>query len=226
MHRLQLINKTPGAVAYKLVHLSSQDSYHQNRSIKGLANPGKNAVAVYKEFQENWDEMLYQSEVLLAKYKNKTIEQEYSEWKDADLEILSGKEGLDIKRLVKTRVNQSLFRRIILNNYSNTCAVCGLNIEQLVVASHILKWSENQKERLNPENGLCLCSIHDKSFELGYIGITAGYRLHISEALSSVSEETYFAMFKRHHQQMMIMPDKFYPNPSFLDAHYQAAFRK
>jgi putative restriction endonuclease len=222
----QLINKTPGAVAYKLVHLSSQDPYHRNRGIKGLANPGRNAVAIYKEFQANWDEMLYQSEVLLAKYKNKTIEQEYPEWKDADLDILSEKEGLDIKRLVKTRVNQSLFRRIILNNYSNTCAVCGLNIEQLVVASHILKWSENQKERLNPENGLCLCSIHDKSFELGYVGITADYQLHISEELSSLSEETYFSMFKRHHKQMILMPDKFYPNPSFLDTHYQATFRK
>lgn len=59
--------KTPGAVAYKLVHLSSQDPYHQKRDIKGLANPGKNAIAIYKEFQENWDEMLYESEVLLAK---------------------------------------------------------------------------------------------------------------------------------------------------------------
>lgn len=222
----KLINKTPGAVAYKLVHLSSQDPFHRNRGIKGLANPGRNAIAIYKEFQENWDEMLYQSEVLLAKYKNKTIEQEYSEWEDADLEFLNEKEGLDKKRLVKTRVNQSLFRRIILNNYSNTCVVCSLNIKQLLLASHILKWSENQKERLNPENGLCLCSIHDRSFELGYIGITADYRLHISEELSSISEETYFALFKRHHNQMMIMPDKFYPNPSFLDTHYQITFRK
>ncbi len=69
----ELIDKTPGAVAYKLVHLSSQDPYHQNRGIKGLANPGKNAIETYRAFQENWDDMLYESEVLLAKYKNKTI---------------------------------------------------------------------------------------------------------------------------------------------------------
>lgn len=221
-----LINKTPGAVAYKLVHLSSQDPYHQNRGIKGLANPGKNAIEIYRGFQENWDEMLYQSEVLLAKYKNKTIEQEYSDWDDADLEILKVKEGLDKERLVKTRVNQSLFRKIITNNYSNSCAVCSLNIDKLLVASHILKWSENPKERLNPENGLCLCSIHDKAFELGYIGITADYNLNISEELATISEETYVAMFKRHQNQKIIMPDKFYPNPSFLDNHYQSTFRK
>jgi hypothetical protein len=133
----KLIDKTPGAVAYKLVHLSSQDPYHKNRGIKGLANPGKNAIEIYRDFQENWDEMLYQSEVLLAKYNNKTIEQEYSGWKDADIEVLKEKKGLDKERLVKTRVNQSLFRRIITNNYSNSCAVCKLNIHNLLVASHI-----------------------------------------------------------------------------------------
>lgn len=222
----ELIDKTPGAVAYKLVHLSSQDPYHQNRGIKGLANPGKNAIEIYRDFQENWDEMLYQSEVLLAKYKNKTIEQEYSEWEDADLEILKNKKGIDKERLVKTRVNQSLFRRIITNNYSNSCSVCNLNIDKLLVASHILKWSENQKERLNPENGLCLCNIHDKAFELGYLGITSDYKVNISEELATISEDTYFAMFKRHQNQKIIMPDKFYPNPSFLDNHFQSTFRK
>lgn len=222
----ETIGKTPGAVAYKLVHLSSQDPYHQNRGIKGLANPGKNAIEIYRDFQENWDEMLYQSEVLLAKYKNKTIEQEYSEWEDADLEILKNKKGLDKERLVKTRVNQSLFRRIITNNYSNSCSVCSLNIDKLLVASHILKWSENQKERLNPENGLCLCNIHDKAFELGYLGITADYKVNISNELATISKDTYFAMFQRHKNQKIIMPDKFYPNPSFLDNHYQTTFRK
>lgn len=222
----KLINKTPGAVAYKLVHLSSQDPFHQNRGIKGLANPGKNAIEIYRDFQADWNEMLYQSEVLLAKYKNKTIEEEYSEWEDADLEILKTKKGLDKERLVKTRVNQSLFRRIITTNYSNSCAVCSLNIDKLLVASHILKWSENQKERLNPENGLCLCNIHDKAFELGYLGITGDYQLNISDELSAVSEETYVAMFKRHQNQKIKLPDKFYPNPSFLDNHYQSTFRK
>lgn len=49
----KLINKTPGAIAYKLVHLSSQDPFHRSRGIKGLANPGRNAVAIYQEFQAN-----------------------------------------------------------------------------------------------------------------------------------------------------------------------------
>lgn len=220
----KLLNRTPGAVAYKLVHLSSQDPYHQNRGIKGLANPGQNAIDIYNEFENNWEEMLYESEVILAKLKNKSIEQEYSEWEDADLTVLSMKEGKDKKRMVKTRVNQSVFRKIIVNNYSSSCAICSLNIDRLLVASHILKWSENKNERLNPSNGICLCNIHDRAFELGYLGITPEYKIKISNNLSNVPENTFVALFGRHENGILSLPEKFYPSPKFLDEHFNKVF--
>ncbi len=55
------------------MHLSRQDPKHKDR-VKGLANPGKNAIEMYNEFANNWNETLYQSEVLLAKYQNKNVE--------------------------------------------------------------------------------------------------------------------------------------------------------
>jgi len=221
----QLINKTPGAVAFKLVHLSRSDPKHKYR-VKGLANSGRNAIEMYNEFTENWDKMLFDSEILLAKYKNKTIEEEYAEQEIDIKELLKNKKGADVDRIVKTRINQSLFRKIIINNYSSSCTICNLNLDKLLVASHILKWSENQKERLNPENGLCLCSIHDKAFELGYIGITPDYLINISEELAVISEETYYSIFKRHQNQKISLPDKFHPNPDFLERHYNSFFRK
>lgn len=186
----ELIGKTPGAVAFKLVHLSRQDAKHKDR-VKGLANPGKNAIEMYNTFTSNWDEMLYESEVLLASYQNKNIEDVFLDKKEIDeikVDILLNKEGKDIQRLVKTRVNQSLFRRVVINNYSHTCAICGLDIDNLLVASHIIKWSEDQSQRLNPENGLCLCSIHDKAFEEGFIAIKNDYRIKISDKLSLIKK--------------------------------------
>jgi putative restriction endonuclease len=174
----ELIGKTPGAVAFKLVHLSRQDPRHKDR-VKGLANPGKNAIEMYNEFVNNWDEMFYQSEVLLAKYQNKKIEEialEQYEIQEFEKDILSGKEGKDVERIVKSRVNHSLFRKVVVNNYYNSCAICSLDIQNLLVASHILKWSENKEHRLNPTNGICLCNIHDRAFELGYIGIITSVR--------------------------------------------------
>ena len=225
-----LIGKSPAAVAYKLVHLSSQDPFHKVRGIKGLDNSGKNAIEIYQEFRNNWDEMLYESEVLLAKYQNKTIEEVYlgkEEIKKIASDVLSGKQGNDVQRLVKTRINQSLFRKVIVSNYSNTCAICGLNVENLLVASHIIKWSENQPQRLNPENGLCLCNIHDKAFEVGYIGIQNDYTISVSKELHLIKDkETFIALFKRHENKSIILPDKFYPNVSFLENHFKTTYKK
>lgn len=224
----ELIGKTPGAVAFKLVHLSRQDPKHKDR-VKGLANPGKNAIEMYNEFANNWDEMLYQSEVLLAKYQNKNVEEitlNQEEIKEIQKDILSGKIGKDIERVVKTRVNQSLFRKVVINNYSNSCAVCGLSIQNLLVASHILKWSESHHNRLNPENGLCLCNIHDRAFELGYIGIKSDYSILISNELKQIREkETFSSLFGRHEHQSILLPDKFYPNITFLETHLKNSFR-
>lgn len=224
----ELIGKTPGAVAFKLVHLSRQDPKHKDR-VKGLANPGKNAIEMYNEFANNWDEMFYQSEVLLAQYQNKTIQEialDKIQIQEIENDIFNGKEGKDIQRLVKTRVNQSLFRRVVVNNYSNSCAICALDIQNLLVASHILKWSENQSNRLNPENGLCLCSIHDKAFELGYIGIKSDYTILLSTEIRQLKEkETFTSLFGRHENKSIVLPDKFYPNTQFLENHLNDTFK-
>lgn len=226
----KLLDRTPGAVAYKLVHFSGLDPFHKNRGLKGLANPGNNAIEIYNEFKNNWDEMLYESEVLLAKYQNQTIEDvflEKEELKKINADILLGKQGIDVQRIVKTRINQSLFRKVVINNYSNSCAICGLDIEGLLVASHILKWSDNQTQRLNPENGLCLCNIHDKAFEVGYIGIQNDYKIIISKELNQVKEkETFNALFKRHENKCINLPDKFYPNITFLEEHLSYTFKR
>lgn len=225
----ELVNKTPGAVAFKLVHLSRQDPKHKDR-VKGLANSGKNAIEMYNEFTNNWAEMLYESEVLLAKYQNKKVQEitlEEIEIQEIEKDILNGKEGKDITRIVKARVNQSLFRKVVVNNYSNSCAICNLDVPNLLVASHILKWSENIENRLNPENGLCLCNIHDRAFELGFIGINTNYSILISNELKLVKEkETYASLFGRHENQSIILPDKFYPNIEYLESHLDTTFKR
>lgn len=224
----KLIGKTPGAVAFKLVHLSRQDPKHKDR-VKGLANSGKNAIEMYNEFSNNWDEMLFQSEVLLAKYQNKKIEEialDPNEIQDIENDILSGKDGKDVERVVKTRVNQSLFRKVVVNNYSNSCAICSLDIQNLLVASHILKWSMSKEHRLNPTNGICLCNIHDRAFELGFIGIDTNYSILISNEIKQIKEKnTYSSLFGRHENQSIILPDKFYPNIVFLENHLNSTFK-
>lgn len=78
-------------------------------------------------------------------------------------------------------------------NYGNKCAVCGISEPEFLVAGHISRWPDDPLNRLNPANGICLCSLHDKAFEHGYIGIDDVHqlmvdskRIHSGSALSTL----------------------------------------
>ena len=71
------------------------------------------------------------------------------------------------------RAFQSRFRQILLRVYDYQCVLCETNLESLLVASHIVPWSTDRRNRLNPRNGLLLCRTHDGLFDSGIIRITA-----------------------------------------------------
>ena len=74
--------------------------------------------------------------------------------------------GLTKERIVKTRVNQNFFRKIILANYNYRCAISGVDISSVLIASHIKPWQVDKDNRLNPENGICLDAFYDKCFDI------------------------------------------------------------
>ncbi len=91
--------------------------------------------------------------------------------------------GLSRETVIKQRVNQNVFRNMVLNNYDFRCAITGINVPELPIASHIIPWAENEENRLNPENGICLSPLYDKAFDKGFIGISPEYRVLISKDL-------------------------------------------
>jgi len=54
------------------------------------------------------------------------------------IEGLDPKEGRDVIRAVKTRLNQKTFSQIVFKNYNSTCCVTGLDIPKVNRASHII----------------------------------------------------------------------------------------
>ncbi|MDY6206001.1 MAG: HNH endonuclease signature motif containing protein [Prevotella sp.] len=81
------------------------------------------------------------------------------------------KEGEDVVSESKRRKGQDYFRRMILTNYGGRCALTGMDIPQLLLASHIIPWAEkaHKQDRLNPCNGICLSALYDKAFDQGLI---------------------------------------------------------
>lgn len=150
---------------------------------------GKRQVEpIWNEFINNKDELLFESERILAEKENVAIENKFAE-------VLKGTENLkgEFKlREVKTRVNQNVFRQIVMANYDNKCAITGIDISDLLVASHIIPWSKNEKERLNPENGICLSPLYDRAYDKGYIGINEKFEILVSAELKKKSKKEYY----------------------------------
>lgn len=218
-----IIGRTPGSVAMRLNNFASVDPYHQQRGIGGLPGGKKQVEPIWNEFVNNKEDLIFESERILAEKENKSIEIKYSE-------ILSGIENLkgEVKiREVKTRVNQCVFRQIVVANYSGKCAITGIDIQDLLVASHIIPWSKNEQERMNPQNGLCMNAIHDRAFDKGYITITPGYKIKVSKAIEKMKPgEILNNFFLSFNNKTISLPHKFFPKKSFLEYHYENIFRK
>lgn len=90
--------------------------------------------------------------------------------------------------VVKTRINQSEFRKRLLNRYSK-CCLCGVSNEEFLLSSHIKPWSKsNRSERLDVDNGLLLCPNHDRLFDQGYISFSDNGDILISDDLSQIDQ--------------------------------------
>lgn len=168
-----ILGRTPSSIGMRLGNFASIDPYHQGRGVGGLKGGMNQVKPIWDEFFHNQEELVFLSEQILAQKENTSIENKYQDI----LFDLKGLKGETVIREVKTRVNQSVFRQMVLTNYATKCAITGIDIPELLLASHIVPWSKNENERLNPENGICLSALYDKAFDKGLIGVNSSYQV-------------------------------------------------
>lgn len=217
----KIIGRSPSALNMKIGNFGRLDPNLKERGIVGLGNGSKLDEIIWNEFNKNWERLAYESELLIAKFQNKTIEENFGEGLD---KIPLGKEK---EVIIKSRINQSFFRSAVLSSYDLKCCITGLSVPELLVASHIVPWSRDETNRLNPRNGLCLNSLHDNAFDKGFITITPDFKIKTSNYLKDyLNDKAYLDMFKRYENQTINLPDKFLPSKEFLDFHFNQIFRK
>jgi hypothetical protein len=83
----------------------------------------------------------------------------------------------DATRLARFRRGQSKLREHTLANYEHRCGLCDVGAANLLVASHIARWSDDTAARGRLSNLLCLCRMHDALFEYGYVSIADDFNL-------------------------------------------------
>ena len=216
-----IIGRTPSSIGMRLGNFASVDPYHQQRGVVGLANGKKQVQPIWDEFFNNQEDLIYESERILALRQNVSLDDKYQDILH-DIKDLKGETKI---RAVKTRVNQCVFRQMVLTNYTSKCAITGIDIPDLLFASHIVPWSKNEKERLNPENGICLSALYDRAFDRGYIGFTNDYKVLLSSSIKEKSTTEYYdKYFAPIENTTLINPIKYSPSKLFLEYHRDTIF--
>lgn len=209
------LGRTASALTWKLVNFASLDPSLKARGIKGAQNTSKLDKEIWNEFFNNLEQLAFESEMLLYKLKQEEFPTEEDDFK----------EGKEKERIVKTRINQSFFRSTLLASYNNTCCITGITNPEFLISGHILPWSVDSKNRLNPRNGILVNALHDKAFEYGYITISTDYKILVCSELLKMNDENAVNYFHKHHNQNLILPSRFLPDIEFLKYHNNERFR-
>jgi hypothetical protein len=120
----------------------------------------------------------------------------------------------DAQKLARLRKGQARLRRLTLENYDFRCALCDITDERLLIASHIVRWTDDIEARGDLANVICLCRIHDALFEHGYLGFTDDLRTITEHGSTSSFLQVVLvpaAEFRK--------PKAFAPLPTYLRAH-------
>ncbi|OUD31147.1 HNH endonuclease [Flavobacterium sp. FPG59] len=218
-----LLGRTPSSIGMRLGNFASVDPFHQKRGVGGLKGGMNQVKPIWDEFFHNQEELVFLSEQILAQKEHTSIENKYQDI----LLDLKGLKGETVIREVKTRVNQSVFRQMVLTNYNTQCAITGIDIPELLLASHIVPWSKNENERLNPENGICLSALYDKAFDKGLIGVNSSYQVILSNSLKKKKGTSFYQNhFASIENQRIVDGIKYLPRKEFLEFHLDTIFEK
>ncbi len=207
------LGRTPSALGMKCCNLAAFDPALAARGVKGLANASKLDREVWDDFAHHPEETAFESEQAFARLARRELRTE----DDVCWEHVS---GLDALAITKVRVNQHFFRSVVITGYRERCAVCEIPFKALLVASHIVPWCVDKSERMNPQNGLCLCALHDRAFDKGLLRINTEYTISLSD---SVWERRDVKSVQEHLLQYdcrtINLPDRWLPDAKFLARH-------
>ena len=213
-----LLNRTPAAIVRKVGNLASFDPQMKARGVGGLGHTGKLDEVVWNKYFGHWDQLAYDAEVLLAKLRNKKLEE------SLQLDLNNLPKGAERSQEVKRRINQSFFRDTVLSSYDYRCCITGINNDKLLQACHIVSWSMDEENRTNPQNGLCLNVLFHKAYDENLIGISPDYEIFVSDEFFGAKLNSVDSSIKNYiksiNHRKLIMPKRFLPDRDLLAEHF------
>jgi len=212
------IGRSPNAVALKLVNFASLDPAIRASGRRGMGNVSAADRAIWEEFHGDWNKLVAESQqVLKGIGALPTEEGEIPEQTEPSFE-----EGQTREAIIRVRMRQSFFRRSVLSSYHGRCCMSGITDERLLTASHIVPWSLDTANRLNPRNGLCLSALHDRAFDRFLITVLTDGTIRVSDSLQNPSSSQIMRTALLDLEGKRIeLPERFLPDPQLLLWHNQ-----
>lgn len=216
----KLIGRTPGAVAMKLVNFASLDPAITGTGRTGLGNAGSLDKEVWAEFHADWEKLAVECELL-----RRNLDGGAPAIDEAEEQLVPEDYTGETKRVItEQRIKQTFFRRAVMSSYRGRCCMSGLSEPRLLIASHIVPWSKDKANRLNPSNGLCLSAIHDRAFDKGLISLTDDFKIMVSEELKRKKETFVREVLLPLEGRAIELPERFAPMPEFIAWHRSQLF--
>lgn len=206
------LGRTPGSVSYKLANFAAIDP---SLDRIGAQNFSRLDREIWQEFFQDWNSMAFTSQM-----KNPQLREEMMTWGD----VASLPEGRTRDAVVQARINQDFFRRMVLAQFDEKCCITGLPVRELLVASHIVPWAQDEKNRTNPRNGLCLNSLHDRAFDAGLITLDQSFRVVVSQRLRVIRSDS-IQFIGGSEGRHIALPRRFLPDQKLLEYHRTHIFK-
>jgi hypothetical protein len=217
----KMIGRTADAVAMKMLNIASLDPAITSTGRKGLDGASKLDEEVWEEFHADWERLAVECQTLKQQLQPNAVEDIALEDDGLKPEDFTG----ETRRVItEQRIKQSFFRRAVLSGYRGRCCMSGIADSRLLIASHIVPWSKDKANRLNPSNGLCLSALHDKAFDKGLITLTDDFRVLLSSDLKNRDDNFIKSVFLPLDGREIEHPERFSPAIELIARHREEFF--
>jgi len=212
------IQRTPKAVCAKLYNLQNKDP----RDLRdGLPNGSHYDRQIWVEYANRREDLLAEAVQQFKLFVGDISLLDIADNAQSESHAVFGE---SISSAVHG-INRQFFRNSLLDNYDEACCLTGLNTKSLLVATHIKPWSDsNQEEKVAPDNGLLLNSLHSKAFQQGLISISKDLTILVSSSLPK--EGAYSDYLWRYEGQRIRQPKRFAPRRDYIDYHNDIVFQR
>jgi len=203
----------------KACNFATFDQKLRDRGVVALSNTSRADRELWAEFTENATKVAEQAE---AAYIEMSDQEGHS---PPDDELVTPNGPTEIERTVKVRRVQTFFRSAVLSSYDFRCAISGLEIPELLVASHIIPWRTSIERRADPKNGIALNALYDCAFDRGFITFDEQLRVVLSPHLERQTACSFQrATFDAVEGHSIRLPSRFSPDPTALAYHRDNIF--